>query len=886
VACALVLPSGVAAAYWTAESGAGGSGASAATSVDAGHTPTASVLSGVVTVDWTPSTMANAAPVTGYLVRRYDAATLTTQSVLGGCAGRQLDTSCAEDDVPEGLWRYSVTPVVGTEWTGAESGLSDPVTTDLTPPLNAISLRDVTGDAFQSGDTIYYRGAAAGSFALTNALVDEGSGPADSRTSSLAGDAAGWTHEPSTVSTPTEGPYVSNGFAWTSASTGSVSETVRGRDVAGNEASTSLAFVDDSSAPTGAALSYPHGYQPARSVVVTFDDGSDAGAGIATRQLQRSSSAMLAGICAVPGAFSDVGPINPASPYTDQEVTDGSCYQYRYRVTDLLGNQAIATNPNIAKVDSSYGGPPLGTAASYSVLGGTGITSTLATTLSGDLGLSTSGLIAGFPPGIVGGEVEDKTPDAARAQVDVGLAYTNAATRTATGSFSGDQINATFHPGVHSTSAAFANTGTMTLDADGDPDAVFVFQVDAAMNMAASSSVVLVDGATASRVFWQVNGAVTVGANASLPGTLMAHGAITLGKDAVLIGRALATGVVTMAANTVRFTTALPPTVSIDGDGVEGSTDSTKDTTPTLVGSSNAPAGSTVTATVDGQVLTTSVLATGTWSVTAGELGAGTWTVVASVRDTSGNNGSATQLLTVEVNPDQVDLATAGSYSVLGGSGLTGTGVTTVTGDLGLSPLGAITGFPPGSVGGAVHDKDLPAAQARTDFLAAYDELDERIPHKTVVGDLGGQTFRAGIYHQTTALALTGTVTLDAENDPSAIFIFQGDAALDTAASAQVVLARGAQPGNVYWQVEGAVGTGASTTMVGTILAAGAITLGDGTQLIGRALSYGAVTMAATTVRFTSAPSDTSSPAVLGEELTQEKILISEPRGGRVPSVL
>ena len=91
-------------------------------------------------------------------------------------------------------------------------------------------------------------------------------------------------------------------------------------------------------------------------------------------------------------------------------------------------------------------------------------------------------------------------------------------------------------------------------------------------------------------------------------------------------------------------------------------------------------------------------------------------------------------------------------------------------------------------------------------------------------------------------------MTLDAENDPSAIFIFQGDAAFDTAASAHVVLAGGAQAANVYWQVQGAVGTGASTTMVGTILSAGAITLGDGTQVNGRALSLGAITMANTVI--------------------------------------
>lgn len=104
------------------------------------------------------------------------------------------------------------------------------------------------------------------------------------------------------------------------------------------------------------------------------------------------------------------------------------------------------------------------------------------------------------------------------------------------------------------------------------------------------------------------------------------------------------------------------------------------------------------------------------------------------------------------------------------------------------------------------------------------------------------------MHHQTAALALTGTVTLDAEGNPDAIFIFQTDAAFDTAAGSSVILANGAQAANVYWVVVGAAGTGAGTTMCGTIMARGAITLGAGTALTGRALSRGAVTLARNTI--------------------------------------
>ena len=619
---ALVLPVGSASAYWSAGSGTGGNGASASTTVNQGATPTPAVVGDAVIVTWPASTLASGAAVTGYLVRRYDQATLTAQIVQESCAGRISATSCTEHGVPSGQWRYSVTPVIGTYWTGAESPLSSPVTTDSTPPLNAISLSGISGNAFQVGDTAFYRGLAPGSFTLTNAVTDTGSGPADSRTSALAGG-TGWTHSPSTVTTPSGGPYVSAAFTWAAGTTSMVGEVVTGHDVAGNEALTSLAFVDDSLPPTNATVDYPDGYQPAQSVVVTLGNGTDSGSGVAVRRLQRSSATITGGTCGVLGPFTDLGTANPSSPYVDQDVADGFCYRYRYLVTDLVGDQAVATSPNVAKVDSSSGGPPLRSAASYSVLGGTGITSTLGTTVSGDLGLSTSGAIAGFPPGIVAGAINDKNPAAVQARVDLELAYADAAARTPTDFFAGDQIGNTFHPGVHSTAGAFANTGTITLDGDGDPNAIFVFQIDAAMGPADGSNVLLVDGATASHVFWQVNGAVTVSANASLPGTLLVDGAITLGNGVVLVGRALATGAVTMANNTIRFTNALPPTITIDGTGPTGATDLTKDSTPTITGTSDVAPGTTATVEVDGQVLTTLVDPDGTWSVTAAQLAAG-----------------------------------------------------------------------------------------------------------------------------------------------------------------------------------------------------------------------------------------------------------------------
>jgi hypothetical protein len=190
-----------------------------------------------------------------------------------------------------------------------------------------------------------------------------------------------------------------------------------------------------------------------------------------------------------------------------------------------------------------------------------------------------------------------------------------------------------------------------------------------------------------------------------------------------------------------------------------------------------------------------------------------------------------------------VSLGTAASFSVLAATSVVGNGVSTLSGDLGVSPGLVITGFPPGTVGGQVHAGDATAARAQADATSAYAQIEGRTPHRSIPGELAGKTFHAGVYHATTALALTGTVTLDAQNLPGQIFIFQGDAAMDTAAAGRVLLVNGALASNVYWQVQGAVGMGASTVFAGTVLAGGAVTVGAGTQMSGRVLSLGTITL-------------------------------------------
>jgi hypothetical protein len=470
--------------------------------------------------------------------------------------------------------------------------------------------------------------------------------------------------------------------------------------------------------------------------------------------------------------------------------------------------------------------------------------------VSGDLGVSPGLAVSGFPPGTVAGDLHVGDTDAAAARDALVAAYDQLAALDHGAAVAGDLAGVTLAPGVYEGVAALSLTGTLTLDADGDPDAVFVIQARAAVGTAAGSTVALVDGAKASNVFWVVAGAAGTGADSSFSGTILAQGAITTGARAVLIGRALSLDAVTLDSSTIRFTTAPPPTISIGG----GDATATKDTTPSLGGTSDAPAGSVVTVTVAGQSLVTATVGDGSWVVVAAGLVAGTHPVVAQVRVASGDGGTDSQQLTVEVNPAPVLLGTAATYSVLAATGVVSTGATVLDGDLGVSPSTSVTGFPPGVVLGSARIDDAPAATAQADLVAALADASTRAPHAEIAGDLGGRTFHVGVHHITAALALTGTVTLDAEGDPDAVFVFQTDAALNTAAGSAVVLAGGAQASNVFWVVAGAAGTGADSTFAGVILARGAITLGAGSDLVGQALSRGTVTLAGNDVTGASSP--------------------------------
>ena len=191
-----------------------------------------------------------------------------------------------------------------------------------------------------------------------------------------------------------------------------------------------------------------------------------------------------------------------------------------------------------------------------------------------------------------------------------------------------------------------------------------------------------------------------------------------------------------------------------------------------------------------------------------------------------------------------VVLGSTSNFAVLAGSTITSTSTvlnpTIINGDIGLSPGTAVTGFGPGIVDGDILTGTDPiAAQAKLDLTTAYNDAKGRsLCSVTITGNLGGLTLAPGLYHSETFLEITtGNLTLDAQGDPNAVWIFQMGSSFTTTPGRQIILAGGAQAANIFWQVGSSATIGTNNIFYGTIMADQSVTLNTGTHLIGRALA-------------------------------------------------
>jgi len=228
---------------------------------------------------------------------------------------------------------------------------------------------------------------------------------------------------------------------------------------------------------------------------------------------------------------------------------------------DLLGNAIVGNRPSASYVwqfttGASLSPVPLGAAANFAVLAAAAVTNTsTATTITGDVGIWPGTSMTNFPPGIVIGTIHVNDVTAQAAEAALAVAYNNAKGRV--GAFTpavGNIGGLTFTPGLYrsGTSTAISGGGNLTLDAGGDPNAVFIFQIASTLTTSSGFGVTLIGGAKPSQIFWQVGSSATLGTNSVFKGNIMALTSITLTTGASMEGRALArNGAVTLDTNTI-----------------------------------------------------------------------------------------------------------------------------------------------------------------------------------------------------------------------------------------------------------------------------------------------------------------------------------------------
>ncbi len=187
-------------------------------------------------------------------------------------------------------------------------------------------------------------------------------------------------------------------------------------------------------------------------------------------------------------------------------------------------------------------------------------------------------------------------------------------------------------------------------------------------------------------------------------------------------------------------------------------------------------------------------------------------------------------------------LGTAATFAVLAGSTVTNTGASSFVGDLGVAPGTAVTGVTAAMVSGSLHADDGAAIQAQKDVTTAYNELRSKACGGDLTGaDLGNRTLTPGVYcFPASGAHFSGTLLLDAQGDPGAIFVFQIAQELMTTANCRVRVINGGLECNVFWQVGTSATVGSGSIFAGNILASASITLSAGVLLAGRALARSA----------------------------------------------
>jgi hypothetical protein len=218
----------------------------------------------------------------------------------------------------------------------------------------------------------------------------------------------------------------------------------------------------------------------------------------------------------------------------------------------------------IAPFSSAATTIPLGTSSSFAVLAGAGLSNAGQTTITGDVGSSPTTTYTNTGSVTRIGNIHLGDTVAATAQVDATAAYNNALGQSSTGAVVADLGGQTLMPGVYKSATALGLTGTLTLDAGGNANAVFLFQTGLGLTTTNASKVTVINGGSQCNVFWQIGTSAAIGTNSTMIGNVIANADITVATNATVSGRLLALhGAINTSSNLITAPTCGAPGVVI-----------------------------------------------------------------------------------------------------------------------------------------------------------------------------------------------------------------------------------------------------------------------------------------------------------------------------------
>ena len=262
--------------------------------------------------------------------------------------------------------------------------------------------------------------------------------------------------------------------------------------------------------------------------------------------IDESTFIVTDGLSSIPGEVTYAGNTATFAPDVALPVDSELTATITTAAEDLAGQGLLEDYVwSFDTADEVVLGIDLGEASPYAILAFNTVTNVnnVGTIVTGDLGISPGAALVGFPPGVVVGDIHAGDVPAADAQVDLLAAYNDAVGHLGAAVLPADLSGLTMAPGLYANATSvMLTTGEVTLDALGDSDAVFLFQMGSTLTTSPGTAVVLSGGAQARNVYWAVGTSATIGTNASFEGTIIAQQAITMNTGASLNGRILALG--------------------------------------------------------------------------------------------------------------------------------------------------------------------------------------------------------------------------------------------------------------------------------------------------------------------------------------------------------